>query len=75
MGGARPEGRSTYPRAEPSQWECTREQVRIRPDAYGGLRRSRAALAPALEGRKNRAKGDLLKGYEVRRQRDRHSLT
>ncbi len=66
MGGARPEGRSTYPRAEPSRWECTREQARTRPDAYGGLRRSRSALAPDLKGQQNRARENLLKKHEKR---------
>ena len=34
------------------------------PDAFGGLRRSRAALALVLQGQQNRARGDLLKGRE-----------
>lgn len=36
------------------------------PDALtGGLRRSRSALAPELEGQRNQARGDLLKGKGV----------
>jgi len=33
-------------------------------DAFGGLRRSRAALALMRQGQQNRARGDLLKGKE-----------
>jgi len=37
------------------------------PDALtGGLRRSRSALAPELEGQSNRARGELLKRHEAR---------
>ena len=34
------------------------------PDAFGGLRRSRAALALVLQHQQNRARWDLLKGKE-----------
>jgi len=36
------------------------------PDAFGGLRRSRAALALVLQDQQNRAREDLLKTHEVR---------
>ena len=60
-----PLGRSTYPRALSLKLEGYARAGATRPDAFGGLRRSRAALAPELEGQRNQARGDLLKGKGV----------